>query len=149
MNGARFLDAQSADSTLKCGVFRRHFDIMKYLSRLFGVIFILIGILILLKPLSAKFTGLAISENPPSIEQNFAGLWLITVGWSLLLIKRQKKAQAATEFLMTYGWTILATILALGVMMYLGVFVNEKSVSNSPLLSPPFIAQGEEWNPTT
>ena len=122
---------------------------MGNISRVFGVLFILSGILIVLSPISSKFTGFAISESLPSTNQSLAGLWLITVGWSLLLIKRQKKAQAAMEFLMTYGWAILATILAIGTMMYFGIFVNEKSVSNSPLLSPPFIAQSEQWNPET
>lgn len=33
-----------------------------------------------------------------------------------------KKGQAAMEFLMTYGWAILAAIVAIGVLAYLGVF---------------------------
>ena len=34
----------------------------------------------------------------------------------------QKKGQAAMEFLMTYGWAILAAVVAIGVLAYFGVF---------------------------
>ena len=33
-----------------------------------------------------------------------------------------KKSQAAMEFLLTYGWAILAAIVAIGVLAYTGVF---------------------------
>ncbi|MFQ5475271.1 MAG: hypothetical protein ACE5DM_05545 [Candidatus Nanoarchaeia archaeon] len=33
-----------------------------------------------------------------------------------------KKAQAAMEFLMTYGWAILVVLAAIGAMSYFGVF---------------------------
>jgi len=121
---------------------------MKNPLRLFGALFIVTGLLITLNPISAKFTGFTISESPPSVEQSFAGIWLITAGWSLLLIKRQKKAQASIEFLMTYGWAILATIIAIGAIAYLIVFANKEGVSNSPpLLTPPLIAESAEWKP--
>ncbi len=32
------------------------------------------------------------------------------------------KGQAAMEFLMTYGWAILAAIIAIGVLSYFGIF---------------------------
>lgn len=35
---------------------------------------------------------------------------------------QNKKGQAAMEFLMTYGWAILAAIIAIGVLAYFGVF---------------------------
>ena len=35
---------------------------------------------------------------------------------------KNKKGQAAMEFLMTYGWAILAAIIAIGVLAYFGVF---------------------------
>ena len=34
------------------------------------------------------------------------------------MIDKRKKAQAAMEFLMTYGWAILAAIIAIGVLAY-------------------------------
>lgn len=33
-----------------------------------------------------------------------------------------KKGQAAMEFIFTYGWAILAAIIAIGVLAYFGVF---------------------------
>ena len=49
--------------------------------------------------------------------------------------KRGKKAQAAMEFLMTYGWAILIILIALGVLFYLGVF--SPKVSNNCIASAP------------
>lgn len=37
-----------------------------------------------------------------------------------------KKGQLAMEFLMTYGWAILASIIAIGVLAYFGVFSPSK-----------------------
>ena len=34
----------------------------------------------------------------------------------------KKKGQAAMEFLMTYGWAILAALIAIGVLVYFKVF---------------------------
>jgi hypothetical protein len=63
----------------------------------------------------------------------FAGLF------SLFLSKKRKmKGQAAVEFLMTYGWAILAAVIAIGVLSYFGAFSPGKYVSSRVLLSPPF-----------
>ena len=35
---------------------------------------------------------------------------------------KQRKGQAAMEFLMTYGWAILAAIIAIGALAAFGVF---------------------------
>lgn len=43
-----------------------------------------------------------------------------------------RKGQAAMEFLSTYGWPILAAIIAIGVLAYFGVF-NVKTLTNSQL----------------
>ncbi len=52
-----------------------------------------------------------------------------------MFIKRGKKAQAAMEFLMTYGWAILIILIALGVLFYLGVF-NPKTPSTCIAAAP-------------
>ena len=49
-----------------------------------------------------------------------------------------KKGQAAMEFLMTYGWAILAAIIAIGVLAYFGVFSPGKYVTGSAIVNPPF-----------
>lgn len=49
-----------------------------------------------------------------------------------------KKGQAAMEFLMTYGWAILAAIIAIGVLAYFGVFTPGTFISNSITVNAPF-----------
>ncbi len=48
---------------------------------------------------------------------------------------RKIKAQAATEFLMTYGWALLLIFIAMGALYYMGIFepaVAEKCIPKSP-----------------
>jgi len=49
-----------------------------------------------------------------------------------------KKGQAAMEFLMTYGWAILAAVIAIGVLAYFGVFSPGKYVTGNAIVNPPF-----------
>jgi len=55
----------------------------------------------------------------------------------------QKKGQAAMEFLMTYGWAILAAIVVIGI---LGVYFFSSDVltPKSAIVSAPFYANA--WN---
>ena len=50
--------------------------------------------------------------------------------------KRGNKAQAAMEFLMTYGWAILIVLIVLASLFFLGVF-NPKT-TNTCLINAPF-----------
>jgi hypothetical protein len=56
----------------------------------------------------------------------------------------EKKGQAAIEFLMTYGWAILAAIIAIGVLAYFGVFSPGKYITGSAVVNPPFYVNA--WN---
>ncbi len=56
----------------------------------------------------------------------------------------ERRGQAAMEFLMTYGWAILAAIIAIGVLAYFGVFSPGKYVTGSAVVNPPFYANA--WN---
>jgi len=56
----------------------------------------------------------------------------------------RKKGQAAMEFLMTYGWAILAAIIAIGVLAYFGVFSPGKYVTGTAVVTPPFYVNA--WN---
>ncbi|MBT4136185.1 hypothetical protein HOD75_01805 [archaeon] len=47
-----------------------------------------------------------------------------------------KKAQAAMEFMMTYGWAILAAVIAIGVLGYMGVFTP--GTTDTAIVSSPF-----------
>ncbi len=49
-----------------------------------------------------------------------------------------KKGQAAMEFLMTYGWAILAAVIVIGVLAYFGVFSPSTYVPNQCVVSAPF-----------
>ena len=51
-----------------------------------------------------------------------------------------KKGQAAIEFLMTYGWAILAAVIAIGVLAYFGVFSPGQYAANSAVVTAPFYA---------
>ena len=42
-----------------------------------------------------------------------------------------KKAQAAMEFLMTYGWAILVVLVVIGALAYFGVLNPRNLVPNS------------------
>jgi len=54
---------------------------------------------------------------------------------------KDKKGQAAMEFLMTYGWAILAAVIAIGVLAYFGVFSPGKYISGTAIVSAPFYIQ--------
>lgn len=50
---------------------------------------------------------------------------------------RNKKGQAAMEFLMTYGWAILAAVIVIGVLAAFGVFSPGSYIPNKCILSAP------------
>lgn len=56
----------------------------------------------------------------------------------------KKKGQAAMEFLMTYGWAILAAVIAIGVLAYFGVFSPGKYTTGTSIVTPPFYVNA--WN---
>ena len=60
----------------------------------------------------------------------------------------QRKGQAAMEFLMTYGWAILAAIIAIGVLAYFGVFSPGRFVQDSYFIGAPFGANAGKVNVT-
>ena len=49
----------------------------------------------------------------------------------------ENKGQAAMEFLMTYGWAILAAIIAIGVLAYFGVFSPGRYLPEACTLTSP------------
>jgi len=46
-----------------------------------------------------------------------------------------KKAQAAMEFLMTYGWAILVVLVAIGALAYFGVLSPDKMLPEKCVIS--------------
>jgi len=47
-----------------------------------------------------------------------------------------RKAQAAMEFLMTYGWAILVVLIAIGALAYFGVLNPDKFLPESCTIGP-------------
>ena len=60
----------------------------------------------------------------------------------------RRKGQAAVEFLMTYGWAILAAVIAIGVLAYFGVFSPGKYVTDSAIVTAPFYVNAQNINAT-
>ena len=55
----------------------------------------------------------------------------------------EKRGQAAMEFLMTYGWAILAAVIAIGVLAYFGVFSPGRFMTETCVLSPPLACEDD------
>ncbi len=49
-----------------------------------------------------------------------------------------KKGQAAMEFLMTYGWAILAAVIVIGVLASFGVFSSKNVIPTTCTINAPF-----------
>ncbi len=60
-----------------------------------------------------------------------------------------KKGQAAMEFLMTYGWAILAAVIVIGVLAYFSVFSPANYIPTSCVLSAPFGCEKNQVAATT
>jgi len=63
------------------------------------------------------------------------------------VVPSSKTSQAAMEFLMTYGWAIMAAVLAIAVLAYFGVFNPNRHVSSTVYIDPPFFVK--EWKAGT
>ena len=49
----------------------------------------------------------------------------------------EKRAQAAMEFLMTYGWAVLVVLLAIGALAYFGVLSPQKLLPERTVFTAP------------
>ncbi|MCS7134612.1 MAG: hypothetical protein NZ889_02020 [Candidatus Pacearchaeota archaeon] len=56
--------------------------------------------------------------------------------------RKNKKGQAAMEFLMTYGWAILIAIIAIAALIAFGVLNVGRTAANVCTLGPPLEAKG-------
>ncbi len=59
-----------------------------------------------------------------------------------------KKAQAAMEFLMTYGWAILVVLAAIAALAYFGVLSPEKFLPEKCILEPGLACVSHKVEPT-
>jgi hypothetical protein len=60
-----------------------------------------------------------------------------------------KKAQAAMEFLMTYGWAILVVLAAIGALAYFGVLSPDKFLPERCTLPPGIACLDAKVTPTS
>jgi len=56
--------------------------------------------------------------------------------WKWLVLLKKRRAQAAMEFLMTYGWAILVVLAAIAALAYFGVMSPAKFFPESCTISP-------------
>jgi hypothetical protein len=110
--------------------------IYKIIYSILGFVFIFLGSSYILSSFTG-ITGFVVSEEISFGNKGIVGMFYLAFGFFLLSrTKYRRKGQAAMEFLMTYGWAILAAIVVISVLVYLGVFSNSFG-SNLLLFSPP------------
>ena len=112
----------------------------KVVYNILGSLFLVFGVVFLVNSLSG-ITGLVVIEDVPSSDSGFIGGVFILEGVALFILaqRKRKKGQAAMEFLMTYGWAILAAIIAIGILAYFGVFRASLSPAAAYIGAPFYI----------
>lgn len=63
------------------------------------------------------------------------------------MVRKNKRGQAAMEFLMTYGWAILVVLAAIGALAYFGVLSPDNFLPDKCTISPQFYCS--EWRVST
>jgi len=117
---------------------KRGFGAGRILYLVFGFIFLTVGFFYIANSLFG-LTGFAVIEDIDRPASGFIGFGFTFVGIFLLsLARRRRRGQAAMEFLMTYGWAILAAIIVIGVLAL--YFRPGSLMSDSAIVSAPFYA---------
>jgi len=60
-----------------------------------------------------------------------------------------KKAQSALEFLLTYGWVIVAVLTIVGLLAYFGIMNPKTLLTEQCIVSPPLYCMGNAVTNTT
>lgn len=113
----------------------------KLVHTIIGSLFF-IGALFFLAHSLGGITGFSVIEDFGPEKSSALGSILL-LGAAIIFrlgLRPIRKGQAAMEFLMTYGWTILAVILVLGTLGYFSFFNSEKLLPDTTLLQSPFYA---------
>jgi len=63
------------------------------------------------------------------------------------MVRRKKEGQAAMEFLMTYGWAILAAIIVIGILGYY-YFKSDVMTPKASVVNPPFYLNAQNAQTT-
>jgi hypothetical protein len=56
-------------------------------------------------------------------------------------MQNKRKGQAAIEFLITYGWAIMAAIVTIGALSYFGIFNTQKYVNDACYFGDQFTCE--------
>ena len=103
-----------------------------------GIILITIGLILIINSMQS-ITGLTIVESVSTTNSKASGIYFLFAGlFSLILSKKIKRGQVAIEFLMTYGWAILAAVIVLGVLSMFGAFNPVLFSPSAATINPPF-----------
>ena len=65
------------------------------------------------------------------------------------MFRNKRNAQAAMEFLLTYGWAILVVLAAIAALAYFGVLSPERLLPEKCLLEPGLACVQHKVDPTT
>ena len=65
-----------------------------------------------------------------------------------LMVLRDRKSQAALEFIMTYGWAILVVLVAIGALAYFGVLSPDRFLPSKCTLQPGIACTDFKITPT-
>ncbi len=122
-------------------------DSMRLVAKVFGAIYLILGGLLISNAISP--TGLAIVDSVPDKSVSLTGIYLIVNGIALLALARKRKGQASMEFIMDYGWMILAVIGAIAIIATYTIFASNEISNSPPLLSAPMHSIGQGFNPAT
>ncbi len=109
---------------------------MRKLYFFIGLVLTIIGIILVVKSFS-RLTGYVVLDEYSNPGTTILGMLLFFAGISLMR-NSTNKAQSSMEFLMTYGWAIMAAVIVIGVLSYFGVFSGDLGTNDVALLSPPF-----------
>jgi hypothetical protein len=110
----------------------------------FGILFLFMGFSFLASSIFS-LTGLAVIEDVDKPTGSFIGVGFVLSGILFLSAARKGRGQAAMEFLLTYGWAILASIIVIGIVAI--YFRPSSLVSEAAVLPAPFYAQGVSVTP--
>ncbi len=118
---------------------KKKIDLKKIVLIIIGLLLVIVGLVLMLNSLRG-ITGRVIAQNYDEKTSAVLGVLLFSSGLFLISLSHQKKGQAAMEFIMTYGWAILATLVAVAMLAYFGIFGGGSLFGSATQvqMSPPF-----------
>lgn len=117
---------------------RKDYPYLRLSFLIVGIAYIFIGLYTAFSSF-ISITGYVIIAPDSLAIGSVAGVAFVLIGFVLIITsKKMKRGQAAVEFLMTYGWAILAAVIAVGALATFGVLNVENLSPNYVYTLPPF-----------